>query len=223
MELIARFEGKATAEITMQLWPIVRNLDLALRLPIMEMIQGSLCDLSPQQYTRFRATVEALVKIDRKISLFEFVVRHHLLMHLDRRFSKRRPAAASYREASQLREEIELLLSAFASVGEMDHTTCLAAYRLALQTVGFGEADASQAEPRVWQMGQLETSLQKLEMSTMEVKKSFLQAAAVLITYDHEINVVEAELFRAFAESLDCPVPSFVAGKTKALQRDSTN
>ena len=61
---------------------------------------------------------------------------------------------------------------------------------------------------------QLETAMRSLQLASPEVKKQFLQAAAVLITYDHEITITEAEFFRAVAESLDCPVPLFAAGRT---------
>jgi Zn-dependent protease with chaperone function len=211
LKLIARFEGLPSAETTLKLWPLVNQLDLALRLPMMEMIQSSLSDLSPQQYQRFRGTIEALINIDRQVTLFEFVVSHHLLMHLDRRFTNPKPARIVYSQVKQLQNEFELLLSAFASVGDVEAPVAQAAYELAMQTAGLTGTSASL---HAWEIKQLDASLSKLEISTLDVKRQFLQAAAVLITYDHEITVAEAELFRAIAESLDCPVPAFVAGKT---------
>ena len=83
-----------------------------------------------------------------------------------------------------------------------------------MQVAGFGESADSSAELRSWEVEQLEASMQALQLSSLAVKKQFLQAAAVLITYDHEITITEAEFFRAVAESLDCPVPLFAAGRT---------
>jgi hypothetical protein len=218
-------EGETTVTTTTQLLESVTNLNLLFRLPLMEMIQGSLSDLSPQQYVQFRKTVEQLVRLDNKTSLFEFIVRHHLLMHLDRRFELQKPTRVRFNKTSDVAREIELMLSAFASASvhgsvledseEPDPEVVLRSYRLAMQVAGFEHASESTAELRSWEVEQLETAMRYLQLTSLAVKKQFLQAAAVLITYDHEITVTEAEFFRAVAESLDCPVPLFAAGRTK--------
>jgi Zn-dependent protease with chaperone function len=224
MNLLRRNEGEATVETTTKLLETALELKLRVRLPVMEMIQGSLSDLSPQQYVQFRQTVEQLVRLDRKTSLFEFIVRHHLLMHLDRRFELQKPTRVRFKQTSELAREIELMLSAFASASvtgsvleeaeEPEPEVVLASYRLAMQVAGFGESADSTAELKSWEVEQLETAMRSLQLASPEVKKQFLQAAAVLITYDHEITITEAEFFRAVAESLDCPVPLFAAGRT---------
>ena len=223
MNLIGRDEGAASLEVTQRLLPKVDTLQLVFRLPVMEMIQASLSELSPQQYQRFRATVIRLVRLDNKTSLFEFVVRHHLLMHLDRRFSVTRPKRVRYETTAKLGKQIEMMLSAFATASvsgsvlehseEPDPEQVLASYRLAMQVAGFGEAAESKAELRAWEVEQLEDCMQHLHRASHAVKKQFLHAAAVLITYDHEITVAESEFFRAVAESLDCPVPVWAVGR----------
>jgi hypothetical protein len=57
----------------------------------------------------------------------------------------------------------------------------------------------------------LSESLRKLSQATPAIKKQILSAAAIGITHDRQVTVEEAELFRAIAESLDCPVPPVVA------------
>ena len=210
INLIGRDEGAASLEVTQRLLLKVDTLQLVFRLPVMEMIQASLSELSPQQYQRFRATVIRLVRLDNKTSLFEFVVRHHLLMHLDRRFSVTRAKRVRYETTAKLGKQIEMMLSAFATASvsgsvlehaeEPDPEQVLASYRLAMQVAGFGEAAESKAELRAWEVEQLEDCMQHLHRASHAVKKQFLHAAAVLITYDHEITVAESEFFRAVAE-----------------------
>ena len=72
-----------------------------------------------------------------------------------------------------------------------------------------------------WEIEQLEKCMQTLHHASPQLKKTFLHAAAVLITYDHEITVAEAEFFRAVAESLDCPVPVLAAGRAKSATQAS--
>ncbi len=225
LELLTQLENKATVETTHRLMNTIGGLHLIFRLPVMELIQGSLADLSVKQYPHFRNTVEQLVQLDRKTSLFEFVVRHHLLMHLDRRFNYRKRPKIKYSQTSDVKREIEMMLSAFASASvsgsvmetntQPDDTVVLEAYRLGMQVAGFGDASASQAQLASWEIEQLETCMQTLHHASPKLKKTFLHAAAVLITFDHEITIAEAEFFRAVAESLDCPVPVLAAGRAK--------
>lgn len=227
LTLLESTEDAPTLATTKKLLPLLDVLPLVYRLPVMEMIQGSLADVSPQQYKQFRQTVISLVKLDQKTSLFEFVVKHHLLMHLDRRFAYQRPPKVIYKNAAKLNREIELMLSAFASASALgsvlqskeknDVADARQAYRLAMQVAGFGDAEESDAELRSWEVEQLEACMYKLHRASLPVKKRFLYAAAVLITYDHEITIAESEFFRAVAESLDCPVPVFAAGRTKRV------
>jgi len=217
LELLARQENQATLETTHKLMNSIGRLHLIFRLPVMELVQGSLADLSVQQYPKFRDTIEKLVQLDRRTSLFEFVVRHHLLMHLDRRFSYRKRPKVKYKRASDVKQEIEMMLSAFASASvsgsvmetnsQPDDSVVLESYRLAMQVAGFGDANESDAQLTAWEIEQLEKCMLTLHHASPQLKKTFLHAAAVLITYDHEITVAEAEFFRAVAESLDCPVP----------------
>ncbi len=231
LELLSRQENQATLETTHRLMDGIGRLHLIFRLPVMELVQGSLADLSVKQYPKFRDTIEQLVQLDRRTSLFEFVVRHHLLMHLDRRFSYRKRPKVKYSRPSDVKQEIEMMLSAFASASatgsvvetntQPDDSVVLEAYRLGMQVVGFGDASESQAQLASWEIEQLEKCMQTLHHASPQLKKTFLHAAAVLITYDHEITVAEAEFFRAVAESLDCPVPVLAAGRAKRATNSS--
>jgi Zn-dependent protease with chaperone function len=224
VQLLVERENSATVETTQKLLEPVESLPVVLRLPLMEMLQGALANLSTEQYQHFRKTIEGLVRLDNKTSLFEFVVRHHLLMHLDRRFEVRRPPRVQFTKASQIPREFELMLSAFASASlsgsiledsTANEQNVLQAYRLAMQVAGFGDAADSVAELRSWEVEQLEQCMLRLHRASPELKKQFLHAAATLITFDHEITIVEAEFFRAVGESLDCPVPLLAAGRLK--------
>ena len=222
-DYLQKSEGEMSVETTRRLVPMIHELGLVYRLPLMEMIQGSLADLSPEQYEKFRSTVQGLVKLDSRTSLFEFTVRHHLLMHLDRRFNHRKQPRVLYKKMSQVRREVRLMLSAFASASHIgsvleheqapDPAQAQAAFRLAMQVAELGDSLRPDAEAESWTADQLEGCMKALHHASIAVKKQFLYAAVVLITYDHEITTAEAEFFRAVAESLDCPVPVLAAGR----------
>ena len=222
-EHLQKNEGEMSVETTRKILLSIHQLDLIYRLPLMEMMQGSLAGLSPEQYEKFRSTIQGLVKLDSKTSLFEFTVRHHLLMHLDRRFDHRKQPRVLYKKMSQVKREVRLMLSAFASASHIgsvlenehdaDPAQARAAFKLAMQVAELGDTRQPDAEPEAWTADQLEVCMKALHHASIAVKKQFLYAAVVLISYDHEVTIAEAEFFRAVAESLDCPVPVLAAGR----------
>ena len=224
---LQKCEGEMTVETTRRILLSIHELDLILRLPLMEMLQASLADLSAKQYEQFRATIQGLVKLDSKTSLFEFTVRHHLLMHLDRRFDHRKQPRVLYKKISQVSREVRLMLSAFASAShigsvlenkqEADPAQTQAAFSLAVKVAALGDGQHPDSIPEPWTADQLEACMRTLHQASITVKRQFLYAAVVLITYDHEITTAEAEFLRAVAESLDCPVPVLAAGRTNAV------
>ena len=181
--LILTQEGDRSLETTKKLVPHTSSLQMSLRLPVLEMIQSSLTTLSPPQYQQFRQTIEALVQLDNQTSLFEFIVRHHLLMHLDRRFSIKPPPRIKFHETSQIKLEIELMLSAFASAsasGSILQKTepptqelIEESYRLAMQVAGFGDAQANQASLQAWEVSQLELAMAALQQEVKDFVKNF--------------------------------------------------
>jgi hypothetical protein len=59
-------------------------------------------------------------------------------------------------------------------------------------------------------VGLFEAALEVLRYADGAVKKRVLEACAVAVTANDEVTVEEAELLRAVADSLDCPVPPLV-------------
>jgi tellurite resistance protein len=45
-----------------------------------------------------------------------------------------------------------------------------------------------------------------------QIKKNVLNACALIVAADGVIQETEAELLRAIADTLDCPMPPFITG-----------
>jgi hypothetical protein len=82
LEIVARHEGQPTRDETLRLLGHVLQLAPRFRLPVFEIIQGTLVGMSASQYATFRRTVNQLILADEKVSLFEFFLQHHLIVHL---------------------------------------------------------------------------------------------------------------------------------------------
>ena len=62
----------------------------------------------------------------------------------------------------------------------------------------------------------LDDSLKELAKVSPAIKRTVLQACTACIAADGEVTIEEAELLRAIADSLDCPIPPFLAGTPQA-------
>ena len=57
----------------------------------------------------------------------------------------------------------------------------------------------------------VDQALDRLAQATPRVKRQLLLACARAVNADDTVAIEEAELLRAFAEALDCPMPPMVA------------
>ncbi len=211
MQAIARLEGSATIDETRRLVPLVEHLELRCRLPVFEILQGSLTAMSPEQYDSFRKSVDVLVAADHRIDLFEFFLRHHLIVHLDRRYGRMSPPRIEFRSMQPLKSDILQLLEILVRVGHTDVDVARLAFQAAIDALGVDWDEPSVLAGQPINYRSLTTALGRLNAATPAIKKRALTAAAIAITCDGQVTVQEAELFRAMSESLDCPVPPVVA------------
>ena len=56
----------------------------------------------------------------------------------------------------------------------------------------------------------MDAALNRLTQAVPQIKKNLLNACAQTVAADGVIQEMEAELLRAVADTLDCPIPPFV-------------
>ncbi len=221
LRTIAENEGQPTVDELNRLIPAIGELVPRFRLPVFEILQGTLTAISPEQYQSFRKTVDTMVEADRQVDLFEFFLRHHLIVHLDRRFGLVSPPVVKYRAIDPLKEDICQLLAILVRIGHDNLEEAVGAFDSAVESLGKPwQADDSRMTAG-FSYSSLTSALQRLNESSPKIKKRVLTAAAIAITHDGQVTVEEAELFRAMSESLDCPVPPVVASIGESVDKAS--
>lgn len=177
------------------------------RLPIIDMAMPALQQLSAEQYQKFRANICALVEADRQIRLFEFAFNRILLRHLDPIFSGTRRKIVQYYSLDPLRPDCALLLSALAHVGEAGADHAMRAFASASSRL---DLDPQMVPLEQCGIQAVDESLDRLSALSAPLKKQVLEACAACVGFDGQVTLEEAELFRAVADALDCPMPPFV-------------
>jgi len=192
--------------------PNLGKIKPELRLPIIDLSIPALRFLSPNQYVAFRSIVKALIEADEQIDIFEYALQRVLVRHLDPVFSgKAKPRPTNYYSIKGLVNETSVVLSVLAWKGHGDAAEAASAFQAASGKIAAPKARFQFMEEAHCTWDTLDEALDKLNEGSFKVKKWVLGAALACLMHDREITVEETELFRAIADSLDCPVPPWVA------------
>ena len=202
-------------------WQVMRGLEEAIsgldegvRLPLIDLTLPALRELSPDQYQNFTAVVAALVKADDQISLFEWTLQKILLTHLSPFFDGARPNRVRFSGLGRLHQPIEAVFSALVTASGSPDELSQRAFVEATQILGLPGLRRIPFQ-EVGLQG-LDSALDDLAGLTPALKRGFLFSCARLISADEEVTLEEAELFRAIADTLGCPVPPLLPGQDLA-------
>ena len=108
---------------------------------------------------------------------------------------------------------VQVLLSSLAWAGTADHDQALPAITAGIKELPF--AVPVQLHPREQcTVGAVKSALTDLYGVSPQNKKALLRACLTTISADGSITTDEAELVRAVADSLDCPIPPVIPDTT---------
>ena len=198
-----------TYQQTEQLRPLVEQLAVAARLPLVDLTVPALKKCSPQQYMQFRETVELLVRGHGKGDLFEYCLRMVLFSYLDVHFGLKKPPVARYRATTAIVQPASVMLSVLAYVGQKEPEAVQRAFQAGTE----GRlAGAVLGPPATCTLRAFDAALAELAQSSPGVKRNVLEAAAACIAADGKVTLEENELLRSVAAVLGCPLPPVLVG-----------
>ncbi|MCH2132721.1 MAG: M48 family metallopeptidase [Phycisphaerales bacterium] len=203
-EILNEFEFKSLQRLEEQM----RTLDAWARMPLLDLCIPALSQMSENQYKQFRSTLDMLVRLDGKLDQWEWVVDTILDRHLEERYHK---PGAERRARAQLRARrpaVNTVLATLACSGAEDEDEAEAAFAAATDHLGWRE---DLPDPRSLTLRTLRSALREVRTVRFTDRKSFLEACEICILHDGQTTPREAELLRAIAESIDCPMPLLTA------------
>lgn len=205
LALLRDREAENVVEETERLYPHVRALDRRVRLPLVDMAAPALRDLSDAQRTRFQETVRELARADEQLTIFEYaletIVRHRL-DHVANPTGER----VRYRDLRSLQEEVITLLSGLARAGHSTEHDARRAFEAGIDELA-AAYDLASPSPVSMRPNELDEALDRLALTTPQLKKDVIAACARCALADEELVPAEVELLRAVAIALDVPLP----------------
>lgn len=191
----------------------VAQLPPQTRLPLLDLAIPALRQLSPDQYRQFEANVNELIRADEQVNLFEWTLRRVLLRHLAPHFTRVTPPRIRYHKLRPLADPLATLLSTLAHVGHADPAAGQRAFEAGLRQTGM---ELTLKPKQACGLHELDAALDAFAAGSPGIKKRVLRACAVCIEADAAVAPREAELLRAIADSLDCPMPPLLPGQRMA-------
>ncbi|MDI1310872.1 M48 family metalloprotease [Prosthecobacter sp.] len=195
---------------TAALWSEVAPIAARARLPLVNLALPALRHLRPDEFEQFSQPLQWLIESDGQIKIFEFVLQKIVRRHLASQSGEIRPTSIQYHTLKPLVPDCSVVLSALANVSSSDSGEIEKAFRAGAPYLE-SKANGLQLLPREKSgLQQLDTALDRLALAAPQIKKNLLEACVQVVGEDGLIQEREAELLRAIADTLDCPIPPFV-------------
>jgi Zn-dependent protease with chaperone function len=190
-------------QMVLQLGGEISALGTRLRLPLTDLAIPALKQLAAGHRDIFLDQLDALVRHDQHLTLFEFVLTRILNDHL--RAGAGRAPTVRFRQYSAVAEQIRLLLSLMVHASGCRDAAAENLFRRAAGVLLPEQASLLPAAQCRVEL--LDGALRDLRDLTPLLKGPLLDSLADIARADGRIQVQEAELLRGIATLMDCPMP----------------
>jgi len=187
--------------------PTLVGLDDTQRLTLVALACPALMTLSHPQYERFVADVVALIRADRRIDLFEWVMHRVLLKSLKPHFEGAHSPAVRYRDFAALQGQVAETLSAIVRAGGHSSDAQQRAFAAGAAAV---ELDLQFAPSDDVNFNRLNDALRELRGLHPLAKPRLIKGCAACALTDG-VSPSERALLIGIAATLDCPLPPDLA------------
>jgi Zn-dependent protease with chaperone function len=207
---LEQLNNRASIDTYDYLKNIIAQVDLLgdeSKLPLVDLCFPALRKMSKDQSKEFLLNIRAVVTADDKIDSFEYAISKIILMHLKKAHGTFKEKN-SYHSIKGLMMEVAVVMSALAYQGKGDMEKATQRYAAGAKSLKHSSSLLSKTECRV---SELDKALNKLVLASPAVKKLVIDAAAHTVFSDNNVTAREAELLRAVADAMNCPLPPLMA------------
>jgi Zn-dependent protease with chaperone function len=223
-EALASVTSEAMLDETARTWPEVQVMPVQAKIPSLDLALPALRRLPPEQFQQFRAAIGTLAASNAKADLFAYMLQKIVARHLDTYFLPERRPVTQFYALHPLARDCGVLLSATAYAGQENATELSAAFAKGAEYLNqAARCEIPLLPPDECDLSDMDAALERLSQAVPQIKKNLLGACAQTVAADGVIQQGEAELLRAIADALDCPVPPFVQSEEVAATAFAEN
>jgi len=202
--------------MTAKLYPAVADLERDARLALAEIAMPALRRLTAEQYESFSCGLQCLIEADQQIDLFKYALQKMARRHLESHSRPARKPVIQFYVLKPLVPDCAVLLSALAHVGGEDEAGARTAFAAGVERLGLDLHSVAGLAGDECNLSQIDRALDHLGQAALPLKMLVLDACAHTVASDGVLQPREAELLRAIADTLDCPIPPFIPATVPA-------
>jgi len=188
---------------------LMSKINLASRLPLVELAMPALKTLSENQYQGFKQLLQAVMDLDHQQSIFEQSAFQLVTRFLDVHFGLVKAAKVRYKNPKQIVMELQLILSTLAYYGhnndDLNRISMDLAFKRAVQSLNLNELQRIEVDASHQNL--FRNATEKLLYCSEPLKQQVVSALVICVEHDGEVNEVEKELVLAIAATMNAPIP----------------
>ncbi|MFN6482452.1 MULTISPECIES: M48 family metallopeptidase [unclassified Nostoc] len=201
-------------EKTLELSSEISQLDSRIRLPLVDLVVPVLRQNSAKECQRLCKCVHGLAVATGSLSLWHFVLQLILWHRLQASINPASTTTVEFTSIEEIWPDSLLVLSVIARVGHSQPDASTEDIAYAFRSGVFRLPKAGEQEkpekPLSCNFTELKKSIERLRLATPKLKQAIVDACAHTVLLDNKVTPSEADLLRAIAMTLDCPIPPFL-------------
>ena len=209
LQLLSTHASVAVYDEVVRLDRAIAQVPAASRLPLAGMAVAALRQLNKDQYQIFRQNAFDLASADQEITLSEYALLRMIARNLDPLFGLSKRPTVQYKDLASLTAECAVALSTLAWAGNTDPKQAAQAFANGAAELQAGAALNLLPEDQC-SLDAADKALDKLMLAAAPLKERIVAASVACVSSDGKVTIEEAELLRAVADSLECPIPPFL-------------
>lgn len=210
VEWLRQAEPSDIVEQTLNLSTYIDGLEPRTRLPLLDLTVPALRQCSTTQFQQLFKCIHSLAKMDGQWSLSEFALQTILWHRLQPYMNPTADKTAQYTLVEQIWSDWIVVLSGLARVGQNTPQAIAYAFRCGIERIPGGGQQSLPEAPPACNLSDFKKSLDRLSLASAPLKQAIVDACAHTVLLDNSVSIQEAELLRAIAIALDCPLPPFL-------------
>lgn len=212
LDILKKNCPEETYDAVCDLFCEVGQLHSSIKFSLIDLSIPTLRHLSLDEYRSFRTLTDQLIASDSQVDLFEFALLKVVQRHLDAYFEKAPPPRIRYRNFGVLEEETGILLSTLAALSHPGNKEAIrSAFERGASSIAGSNGPAVSFQPaEKCGLDSIDRALGKFNLAMPTMKRELLIAASRSVLADEMVSSNEAELIRAIADAIGCPIPPFV-------------
>ncbi|MBN3905686.1 MAG: M48 family metallopeptidase [Nostoc sp. NMS1] len=199
---------------TLELSGEISQLDPKIRLPLVDLAVPVLRQNSAKECQRLCKCVHGLVVATGSLSLWHFVLQLILWHRLQPSINPTSATTVEFTSIEQIWPDCLLVLSVIARVGHSQPDASTEDIAYAFRSGVFRLPKAAEQEkpdtPPSCNFTELKKGIERLRLASPKLKQVIVDACAHTVLLDNKVTQSEADLLRAIAMTLDCPIPPFL-------------